>query len=125
MGFQGLIITDSMTMSGVADYFGGVPEAAVKAWSWPRHHPARLLPSRLRNRSKLSPQAIVNAVRSGEISEKRIDRSVHRILQKKKKYHLFDERMVDVDQLPKRVGTPEHREIARDLADRSHHPCKK
>ena len=26
MGFQGLIITDSMTMSGVADYFGGVPK---------------------------------------------------------------------------------------------------
>lgn len=118
MGFQGLIVTDSMTMSGVADYFGGVPKAAVKAVD--AGADMILLTPSLSAQEQIEVfEAIVDAVRSGEISEKRIDRSVHRILQKKKKYHLFDERMVDVDQLPKRVGTPEHREIARDLANRS------
>lgn len=116
MGYEGLIITDSMTMAGVADYFGGVPQAAVKAVDAGTDI-ILLTPSLTADEQIEVADTVVEAVRSGELSEKRIDRSVRRILKLKKKYGLFTDRQVDVDQVKERVGTPEHQQIAQKLAD--------
>ncbi|PTX53886.1 beta-N-acetylhexosaminidase [Melghirimyces profundicolus] len=118
MGYEGLIITDAMTMAGVADYFGGVPQAALKAVDAGADL-ILLTPAMTADEQIEVADTITEAVRSGEISEQRINQSVRRILRVKAKYGLFRERQVDVDRVPERVGTPEHLEKARELANRS------
>ncbi len=61
-------------------------------------------------------QDILAAVRSGEISERRINQSVKRILQVKLKYRLFQNREVDVGKVPKRVGTQKNQKQALEIA---------
>lgn len=111
MKYRGLVITDAMDMAGVADYFGGVDEAAVKAVE-AGVDIVLLTPAIATEEQVRVMEAIVEAVRAGEIPEKRIDESVKRILKVKKKYQLFRDRYVDVEQVSQRVGTPEHREQA-------------
>ncbi|MDR6224694.1 glycoside hydrolase family 3 protein [Desmospora profundinema] len=118
MRYKGLVITDAMDMAGVVEYFGGVEEAAVKAVE-AGVDIVLLTPSISTEEQAGVMEAVVKAVRDGTISEKRIDQSVTRILKVKKKYKLFRERYVDVEQVPQRVGTPEHREKAERWARRS------
>ncbi|MFC4078262.1 glycoside hydrolase family 3 protein [Salinithrix halophila] len=118
MGYRGIIITDSMTMAGVADYFGGVPKAAVKAVE-AGADVVLLTPELTTEKQREVYNELLKAVRSGEISEKRLDQSVKRILKAKVKYRLFTERQVDVGKVAERVGTPEHREKAAKLARKS------
>ena len=73
MGYDGVIITDELTMSGVAKYAktpGKLAVRAVKAGN-------DMLCTFNGYESK---KGIVNAVKSGDISESRIDKSVKRIL---------------------------------------------
>ncbi|GGE28855.1 beta-N-acetylhexosaminidase [Marinithermofilum abyssi] len=118
MGYNGLIITDSMTMAGVADYFGGVPKAAVKAVD--AGADIILLSPALKTDEQIDVmKAVTDAVRAGEIPEERIDQSVRRILKVKMKYGLFQNRQVDVNQVQAHVGTPEHQEKAAEIARHS------
>lgn len=118
MKYKGLIITDAMDMEGVADYFGGVEEAAVKAVD--AGVDIVLLTPAIPIEEQIGVmESIAEAVRTGEIPEKRIDESVTRILKVKKKYGLFHDRYVDVKQVPQRVGTPEQQEQATELTRRS------
>ncbi len=115
MGYQGIIITDAMTMAGVADYFGGVSQAAVKAVD--AGADIILLTPELTTEQQLEVyQDVLAAVRSGEISEKRINQSVKRILEVKLKYRLFQEREVDVKKVAKRVGTRKNKKQALEIA---------
>ncbi|OYD09998.1 hypothetical protein CHM34_02470 [Paludifilum halophilum] len=118
MGYDGLIVTDSMTMAGVADYFGGVSQAAVKAVD-AGVDIVLLTPALTADEQIEVYQEILEAVRSGDISEKRIDQSVRRILKVKLKYGLFMNHQVDEDEVAERVGTREHREKADEIARRS------
>lgn len=118
MGYRGIIITDSMTMAGVANYFGGVPKAAVKAVD--AGADIILLTPALTTEEQLDVhKAIVEAVKEGTILEKRIDQSVRRILAVKAKYKLHEHRFVDVDEVPAKVGTAEHRKKAQIMAQKS------
>jgi len=73
LAFQGVVVTDSLQMKAITDHFG--PEdaviRAVKAGT-----DIILMPADL----DLSYKAVLAAVKSGEISESRIDQSVERIL---------------------------------------------
>lgn len=114
-GYQGLIITDSMTMGGVSNVFGGVPEAAVKAVE--AGADIILLTPELTTDEQLAVhQRIVRAVREGELSEARIDQSVRRILRAKMKYRLDAERFVPLKKVAKKVGTDRHRAKALAIA---------
>lgn len=118
MGYQGIIITDSMTMAGVANYYGGVPKAVVRAVD--AGADIILLTSSLTTDQQLEVhQAIVDAVRNGTLSEKRIDQSVRRILSVKEKYKLYKDRYVDVKKVPKKVGTKKHLKQAENMARKS------
>ncbi|WP_050807042.1 glycoside hydrolase family 3 protein [Acetonema longum] len=76
MGFEGLIVTDSLGMRAISDHFG--PEAAavlaVKAGA-----DILLMPPDL----SAVYTALLQAVKSGDISEERINQSVRRILRAK------------------------------------------
>ena len=98
MGFKGLIVTDSMGMGGVTRGFSPREAAllAVKAGV-----DMVLLPP--------DPEgvidALVEAVRSGEIPQARIEASVGRILTVKAKLGLPKKRLVDIRELPRKVAS--------------------
>lgn len=85
LGFQGVVITDDLAMKGAN---GGHPPAkaaveAVKAGA------DMLIISSPPQEQADAYDAVVAAVESGEISKKRIQESVERVLKVKKKYSLY------------------------------------
>ncbi len=93
MGYDGVVITDALTMQGVRDGFGDdrIPVLALKAGVDQLLMPA---PGKL----DIAYNAVLDAVRSGELTEDRIDQSVHRVLQLKMTRGLFKPKNVIVDE---------------------------
>ena len=110
--FQGLIMTDAMTMGGVAkNYANDVASLrAVEAGVDILLHPPSV---------ETSFNTIKGAVVSGRIPESRIDASVRRILGAKAKLDLQSpkNRFSDSSRLMSLVGTREHRDLAQRVAD--------
>ncbi len=112
MGFDGLVVTDAMDMAAVDRMFGR-GEAAVRAIE--AGADVILMPPDL----AAARAGIVAAVRSGRLSEARLDESVVRILQSKAALGLHDDPLVDVARVRERVGTADHWGIAQRVAERS------
>jgi beta-N-acetylhexosaminidase len=66
----------------------------------------------------LAIRSVLAAVRSGELTQARIDASVRRILQLKWRRGLVDDPLVDLDEMVTVVGSHENRELADRLAAR-------
>ena len=81
MGFNGVIITDSMAMKAISDNYGPGESAVmtIKAGS-----DIVMMLGKLEDQIK-GYEAVLEAARSGEISQERIDESVNRILKLKDK----------------------------------------
>ena len=113
LGFDGLLITDDMEMKAIDDrYRSG--EAAVMAveagadivmvlWT-----PAKQIEVF---------DALLSAVKSGRISQARLDQSVERIL--KSKGAAFERRFVDLDAVGRTVGVEAHKQLAQTIASRA------
>ena len=86
LGFDGVIFTDGMEMGAVTNNFGGYDKTAVKAIK----AGADILTYTSINSPIIAHKALMNAVKSGEITEERINESVRRILLKKLKYGILD-----------------------------------
>lgn len=112
LGFDGVVITDSLSMEGVREGYGDdrVPVMALNAGA-----DMLLMPPDI----DLAYNAVLDAVESGEVSEQRIDESVTRILNLKYELGLFDDPYVDPELVDQTVGTPEHLEAAQGLDDQS------
>jgi beta-N-acetylhexosaminidase len=112
MGYDGVVITDALEMEGVRQKYGDdrVPVLALKAGV-----DMLLMPPEL----DVAYSAVLEAVRSGELTEQRIDRSVHRILALKWDLGLVEDPYVDESAVADRVGTPEHYAAARDITERT------
>ena len=97
-------------MKGVRDIFGDerVPVEAVKAGV-----DMLLMPPDL----DLAYNAVLEAVRSGGISEARIDESVDRIIELKMKRGLFEKARVDASAVANVVGIASHLEIAHEVTN--------
>jgi len=63
--------------------------------------------------------AVQAAVKSGRLTQARIERSVMRLLRAKAEVGLAKSRLVDLSQLPKRIDTPEANAAAQRIADHS------
>jgi len=83
MGYQGVIFTDSMAMQAVADHFG-VAEGAVLSVEAGADV---VLACGSFEDQVTTVQALVDAVRSGRLSEERLNASVERIFALKARYH--------------------------------------
>jgi beta-N-acetylhexosaminidase len=107
--FEGLVVTDAMRMRGVASKYGPGEASvlAVKAGTDIVLAPADI---------DLAIDAIVAAVKRGEISERRIDTSVRRLLMTKHGAGLDRNRMVDVGSISGVVATREHELLATQIA---------
>jgi len=112
MGFDGVIVTDSLGMAGVREHWGDdrVPVLALKAGADVLLNPPEM---------DVAYDAVLEAVRSGEISVKRIEESVERILQMKFERGLFEDPFTTDAAVTATVGVPEHLAIARAIADRA------
>ena len=119
LGYRGLIVTDALDMQGVRQKYGDeqVPVLALKAGA-----DVLLKPPADDAGNGVFPRqlaAVVNAVRGGELSERRIDESVYRILEVKKRRGLFRDPYADESEIDRIVGAPAHRAAAQRAADRT------
>jgi beta-N-acetylhexosaminidase len=112
LGFQGLIYTDSMEMQGVTKMHTPA-EAAVRAVLAGNdvvlHSPD----------DGAAFAGILEAVKSGRISQPQIDASVERILRAKARAGLHKIRTVSLDALPSVVGTRANQQVADTVSARS------
>jgi beta-N-acetylhexosaminidase len=111
LGYQGLVVTDAMDMGGITvRYAPG--EAAVRAFA--AGADALLMPPV----PDAAIDALRDAVKSGRISNERLDASVRRILQAKARIGLYKERLVDVNALNKHFAKVEWQREAQEVSDR-------
>jgi beta-glucosidase-like glycosyl hydrolase/CubicO group peptidase (beta-lactamase class C family) len=99
MGFRGLIVSDALDMEGAREtaWDGEVAVDALKAGVDLLLVPPDAL---------VTHRAVLLAVRRGELSEERIDRSVRRVLEAKERLSLHRRRTVELTDLPRRLASP-------------------
>jgi beta-N-acetylhexosaminidase len=103
LGFKGLVVTDALDMAGLSRRYAMNPgRAAVDAFK--AGNDVLTMPGDL----DTSYRAMLDAVRSGEISRDRLDASVLKILRAKSSLHLEKDRLVDVGAIHRLVGNPEN-----------------
>jgi beta-N-acetylhexosaminidase len=114
LGYDGVVITDALTMQGVRDGFGDdrIPVLALNAGVDQLLMPA---PGKL----DVAYNAVLDAVDSGELTESRINQSVRRVLTLKQKQGLFDPDnvMVDAGGIDSVVGIDAHQQRAQEITD--------
>ncbi|MFZ0955714.1 MAG: glycoside hydrolase family 3 N-terminal domain-containing protein [Candidatus Sulfotelmatobacter sp.] len=112
LGFKGLIVTDALDMAGLTHLFANnIGRAAVEAFK--AGNDLLLIPADL----GASYEAMVKAVRSGEISRERLDHSVLKILKLKASLGLQIVRTVDVSAVAAAVGKPENITFGQQVAE--------
>lgn len=112
MGFDGLIVTDALEMRSITRNY--TPDEAALMAVEAGADMILLSPD-----IDLARNSLLEAVRSGRISEERIDRSVRRILLMKYWTGLHEQRFVDVPGYRSIVANEEHRHLAREIARKS------
>jgi len=112
LGFKGILTSDDLWYDHVIARFGP-EEVALKAFE--AGHDIILKP---KDPVKVIA-ALTAAVRSGRISERRIDAAVRKLLTLKARLGLPENRMVDEAKVNALVGTPEHLALVQEVADRS------
>ncbi|MER5749800.1 glycoside hydrolase family 3 N-terminal domain-containing protein [Streptomyces sp. NPDC002088] len=112
LGYDGVVVTDSLGMEGVRTKYGDdrVPVLALKAGVDQLLNPPSI---------DVAWNAVLNAVRDGELTEARLDESVLRVLRLKAKLGLFEKPHVSRAGVDRTVGTAEHLATADRIAERT------
>jgi beta-N-acetylhexosaminidase len=118
LGFHGLVVTDALDMAGLTHVFSGSESeisgaeavAAVQAGN-----DMVIIPSDLDG----AYNGLLHAVEQGEITRKRINESVLKILRMKASVGLNRSRLVDVANVEKVIARPENLAVAQKVADRA------
>ncbi len=112
LGFKGIVVTDALDMGALTRlYAANIGRAAVDCFK--AGNDLLIIPADL----PASVQAMIGAVRRGEISLERLDAAVAKILRLKASVGLHRARLVDLDELPRRVGKPENVAFGQQVAD--------
>lgn len=112
LGYDGVVITDALNMEGVRQGFGPdrVPVLALQAGV-----DQLLVPKD--GDMDVMYEAVLQAVRDGEIGEDRLDESVERILTLKWERGITGDEQVDVDRVARAVGVRAHQVAAQRITD--------
>ena len=116
LGFKGLVVPDAMDMNALMRLFVGHdanPSARAAVEAVKAGNDMILIPADL----DAAYNGLLNAVRSGEIPEARINESVRKILVTKATLGLAKARLVNIDALPNLIATPEHVAFGQLVAD--------
>ncbi|HTE89718.1 MAG TPA: glycoside hydrolase family 3 N-terminal domain-containing protein [Terriglobales bacterium] len=112
LGFKGLVVTDALDMAGLTRlYAANIGRAAVDAFK--AGNDLLLIPADL----DASYQAMLAAVRSGEIPQSQLDASVLKILKAKASLNLQKARLVNVEALSNLIGEPANLALGQQMAD--------
>ena len=112
LGYDGVVITDSLQMEGVRQKYGDdrVPVLALKAGVDQLLNPPSL---------DVAWNAVLKAVRGGELTEARLDESILRVLRLKERLGLFEDAYVSRAGVDRTVGTAAHLSAADRIAERT------
>ncbi|MFC9251081.1 glycoside hydrolase family 3 protein [Amycolatopsis thailandensis] len=112
LGYRGVVVTDSLSMDAVRVLHtdAEIPVLALKAGI-----DQLLMPVNL----DLAINSVLDAVRKGELTEKRIDESVLRVLKLKLQRGILTSPFVDPAKVMSKVGVPANLATAQGIADRS------
>ncbi|WP_328317560.1 glycoside hydrolase family 3 protein [Streptomyces sp. NBC_00388] len=112
LGYDGVVVTDSLGMQGVRDKYGDdrVPVLALKAGVDQLLNPPDLA---------AAWNGVLGAVRSGELTEERLDVSILRILRLKERRALFSSPYVAGVRIDRTVGIRSHLASADLIAERT------
>ena len=112
LGFKGIIISDAMDMRGVLDQYGS-DEAVKRAIS----AGIDVLIQPLDVSQAIN--AVVAGVREGRYTEARLDSSVRRVVETKRRLGLAQRKLVDLNALRFLIGDSSNLQIARRVAEKS------
>ena len=112
LNFGGLIVTDALSMSGLTIYFRQ-DEAAVRALE----AGADMLLKPADNDAAV--RGVKDAVRSGRLTEQRIEQSARKILAAKYDLGLVKQRIAPLDDIDRIVSSNDVGALARDIAEHS------
>ncbi|MFJ2732923.1 MULTISPECIES: glycoside hydrolase family 3 protein [unclassified Streptomyces] len=112
LGYDGVVVTDSLGMDGVRTKYGDdrVPVLALKAGVDQLLNPPSL---------DVAWNAVLNAVRAGELTEARLDESILRVLRLKAKLGLLEDPYVSQANVDRVVGIGTHLAAADRIAERT------
>ncbi|WP_119288413.1 glycoside hydrolase family 3 protein [Streptomyces sp. YIM 130001] len=112
LGYDGVVVTDSLGMAGVRTKYGDdrVPVLAVKAGVDQLLNPPE---------PEIAWNALLAAVRDGELTEERLDESILRILELKSRRGLFKDPFVTHQGVDRTVGTRQHLAAADRITERT------
>jgi beta-N-acetylhexosaminidase len=112
MGFRGIIISDAMDMRGVLDQFGAAEavKRAIAAGIDVLIQPLDV---------SQTIDAVIAGVTEGRYTQARLDSSVRRVLETKRKLGLAQSKLVDISALRFLVGDSSNLQIARHVAEKS------
>ncbi|MFI6564682.1 glycoside hydrolase family 3 protein [Streptomyces sp. NPDC050534] len=112
LGYDGVVVTDSLGMEGVRTKYGDdrVPVLALKAGVDQLLNPPDL---------PVAWNAVLKAVQGGELTEARLDESILRILRLKARLKLFQQPYVSGHGVDGTVGTRAHLAAADRIAERT------
>ena len=110
--FTGLVVTDALDMGAIVSKYGA-GEATVRAFL--AGSDVLLMPAS----ADSALDAMTAAVESGRIAHGRLDASVRRVLEIKRRLGLFERRTVPLDRIMQTVGTRRIQNAAEDIAVRS------
>ena len=112
MRYQGVVVTDSLGMAGVREKYGDarVPVLALKAGVDVLLNPPDMA---------VAYQGVMDAVASGELTQKRLDQSLRRLLDLKWRNGVVHDPYVDPEAVMDTVGTPAHLARSQEVTDKS------
>lgn len=110
LGFNGLVVTDALSMSGLTVYFTQ-EEAGVRALL--AGADMLLKPADVDD----CIRGVLEGVRSGRVTEKRIEESARKILAAKFDLGLVKQRLTPIDEIDVVVAKPEALQLAREIAE--------
>ncbi|MGC5563191.1 glycoside hydrolase family 3 protein [Streptomyces sp. FR-108] len=112
LGYDGVVVTDSLGMEGVRTKYGDdrVPVLALKAGVDQLLNPPKL---------DIAWNAVLAAVRGGELTEARLDESILRVLRLKARLGLLKDPYVTGRGVDRTVGIPSHLKAADRVAERT------
>ena len=112
MNFRGLLVTDAMTMGGVANRYGDTEPLVLALQAGAD---ILLMPHSVTE----AINTVMKAIESGRLTQGRIDESVRRILRLKAQAGLRTGRLVDLDAVDTIVNVPARSAVAAEVAEKS------
>src|SRR6185295_8994437 len=114
MRFEGLVVTDDLEMKAITQEYG-LEDAAIKAL---QAGADLLLVCHREDRQIAILEAILKAVKNGQLSEKQLDTSLLRVLSFKQRYMTLPKPM-HPKYIKETIGSGRHRQKVQEVIDKS------